>query len=171
MPSTVKSNYIITRNPADGNIYWNCFTGFDAYASEAPELSQSKVVGNSSSAVPATGSHFATSFKYKRSYYYADNHVYVMIEGTDGINTLPSPSQWALELPSNEEITFIGMDLTSVSGSEVLVVATADKATGRGSVYFYDPANVRTDNPGAAPTKTYKNCADRISQVVYKKRI
>ena len=94
-----------------------------------------------------------------------------MLEGTDGINDLPSPSQWALEFPSDEEITFIDVDKTSVKNSETLIVATVNTSTGRGNIYFYDPRNVRTDNPGAKPSKSYLDCADRISSVFYKKRV
>lgn len=168
---TVYPFYFITRNKATGDIYWNFYSGFGAYDVDAPVLNARKVVGNASSAVPATGSKGAASDLYNRSYYYNGNHVYVMIEGTDGINTLPSPSQWALEYPDSQEITYIGMDKTSAAGEEILMVATADKATGRGNVYFYDPRNVRTDNPGAAPLKTYVNCADRITDIFYKKRV
>lgn len=170
-PSTSNSVYAITRDKSNGDIMWSCYTGFDAYASDAPALQNRKVVGNASSAVPAVNTQFAASYKFARTYYYNGNHVYVMIEGTDGINNLPSTSQWALEFPSGEEVTYIGMDKTSVKNEEILIVATVNTATGRGNVYFYDPRNVRTDNPGAKPSKTYLNCADRISNVFYKKRV
>ena len=162
---TDNSVYFITRGKNDGKLYWCYMTGFDAYASDAPQMAMRKLVGDASSAAPAPGSSIVSTYDYNRSYYYNGNHVYTMVEGTDGINTLPSTSQWSLEYPDNEEVTFISID----NGS--LIVATADKTTGRGNVYFYDPRNVRTDNPGETPSKQYLNCADRISQIFYKKRI
>lgn len=168
--STERPFYFFTRSKSTGDIYWTSYYNFGPYASDPPMLDGRKVVGNASSAIPAVGSTGAASNKFSRCYYYNGNHVYVLVEGTDGVNSLPSPSQWALEFPSNEEITYIGIDDASVTGDEILVVATADTATGRGNVYFYDPRNVRTDAPGATPFKTYRNCADRISQVFYKPR-
>lgn len=169
-PVTSNSVYVLTRDKSNGDIWWSSYTGFDEYADGAPTLQQRKVVGNSSSAVPAVSSSFAVSYKFSRTYYYNGNHVYVMLEGTDGINNLPSTSQWALQFPSGEEVTYIGMDKTSVKNDEILIVATVNASTGRGNVYFYNPRDVRTDNPGANPTKTYLDCADRISNVFYKKR-
>ena len=171
IPQDVYTMYSLSRDKSNGDIIWSCFSGFSAYANGAPSLLGRKVVGNASSAIPAVDSNFAASDIYQRTYYYNGNHVYVMLEGTDGINDLPSPSQWALEYPSDEEITFIDVDKTSVKNSETLIVATVNTSTGRGNIYFYDPRNVRTDNPGAKPSKSYLDCADRISSVFYKKRV
>ncbi|MDE6377989.1 MAG: hypothetical protein K2K72_04510 [Duncaniella sp.] len=167
---TVYPFYFFTRDKSTGEILWNCYSDFGAYSSGAPVLDARKVVGNASSAIPAVGSTGAPSEKFSRTYYYNGNHVYVLIEGTDGINNLPSTSQWALEYPSDEEVTYIGIDNTSVKNDEILIVATVNTATGRGNLYFYNPRDVRTDNPGAKPSKTYLDCADRISQVFYKPR-
>ena len=39
------------------------------------------------------------------------------------------------------------------------------------NVYIYNMADVRTDNPNPAPKAQHLNCADRITNIMYKPRI
>ena len=86
-----------------------------------------------------------------------------------GTMQLPSKEKAAINIPAGEELTF--MDIHTITNGEELLVATDDKSTGRGNVYIYDVRDVRTDNPNPSPKASYKNCADRITSIMYKPRI
>lgn len=158
--------YFITTDGS--NYYCTSLSGLGS-SSMDPVGCVSRVALRSGNAVPSVDSRLTPSNLYHRTYFYNGNHVYVMLF-TDNDVVTPSPSQWALEYPAGEEITYIGVDAESTEGEEILIVATVNSVTGRGNVYFYDARDVRTDNPGAEPFKTYKNCADRISDIFYKGR-
>ena len=81
---------------------------------------------------------------------------------------MPDKSQYAIQFAANEEITFLDTNLST----DELYVATYDKTTQRGNFYIYDCKDVRTDNAAAVKAKAeYKNCAGRISSVMYKPSI
>lgn len=109
---------------------------------------------------------FVTSAKHLRNYFAVDNCVYVFLASTDF--ALPDKSQYAVQFGANEEVTYIDTNLMT----DELYVATYDKTTQRGNFYIYDCKDVRTDNASAVkPKAEYKNCAGRISNIVYKPSI
>lgn len=167
--SNVYPAYFITRTIGGGSYYFTRLSDFGSYSMTPVAVEKRAAIDATADNIPADDSQVALSSKFSRFYYYNGNHVYVMLVSSD-VPRLPSASEWALEYPADEEVTFIGIDNESQKGEEVLMVATVNKSTGRGNVYFYDVRNVRTDNPGAAPTATYLDCADRISEVMYKGR-
>jgi hypothetical protein len=80
---------------------------------------------------------------------------------------LPQKDEFIMSFPDNEEVTYVG-----VNTSEELYVATCDKSTGRGNFYVYNVSECRADNQNGATAKLqYKNCADRITYVLYKDRV
>ena len=129
---------------------------------------RNKINTTASSAMPDMDSQIICSNTYHRSFFTKANQVFVMLKN-ENTYTFPSTSQAAVTFPSDEEITY--MTISTQTGSEELIIATANKNTGRGNLYFYDVKDVRTDNPDPAPKSTYLNCADRISYITYKPRI
>ena len=165
---------IITRNKTTGKMYTTSVTGFGSYSFGLTISGREEMKTDASTALPAKDSKIAASSFVHRTYYYNDNCVYAMLqEGTAFV--LPSTSQSALSFPENEEVTFVGIntdpDNNSTTEGEDLLVATADKTTGRANVYIYDIKDVRTDNPNATPKVEYRDCADRIIEMLYKPRI
>lgn len=166
--------YIISRNKENGKMYTTGVSGFGAYSFGLTLTGREEMSVDTSTALPKKDSKIIASDLVHRTYYYNDNCVYAMLQDGTAFN-LPSTSQSALSFPENEEVTFVGIntdpDNNSTTESEDLLVATADKTTGRANVYIYDIKDVRTDNPNATPKFEYRNCADRIIEMLYKPRI
>ena len=127
---------------------------------------RSEIDVTSTTAIPDVEGAITLSHTYQRGYYTCNNKVYVMTYNNEKA-ILPNESQSVLSFPANEEITY----MTINADTEELIVDTADKTTGRGSVYFYDTANVRTDSPNTPAKAYYPDCADRISFMIYKPRV
>ena len=159
---------IISRNKSNGNYFATTLTGFGGYSFNLDIHSRGKIAVDASTAIPDTEARIVTSQTYHRTYYPCDNNIYVML-ADGGTMQLPSKEKAAINIPAGEELTF--MDIHTITNGEELLVATADKSTGRGNVYIYDVRDVRTDNPNPSPKARYKNCADRITSIMYKPRI
>lgn len=166
--------YVISKNNTDGKIYSTSLFDYGSYSFgfEMGDRKPVEMESESEVALPETKSLVVASDMYNRTYYYNGNRLFVMLCENGGIK-LPSMSQFAIEFPANEEITYmtINTEKTLTNTGEELIIATADQSTGRGNVYFYDVRDVRTDNPNATPKAVYKNCADRINYICYKPRI
>lgn len=159
--------YVITHDTTTGKYYTTYMMGFgNSSTSQLTVESRGEMSVTSSSAVPATESVVVPSNTYHRNYFYSGNRVYVMLLNDNSVFNVPDAGEWCLEY-QGEEVTY----LTINTDTEELLVATETTATGRGNIYIYNVADVRTDNPGATPTLQYKDCADRISDIMYKPRI
>lgn len=174
MSATVNPTCVISRNKNTGDVYTTIFTGMaGGYSMGIEYRGHSKSPTDANSALPVYDCPPVLSEIYHRSYFYRGNKVYTMLR-EEWTYTFPSENQASIQLPDNEEITYMGMDQRASGsdvGSETLIIATVNKTTGRGSVYFYDPKEVRTDNPNPAPKAYYPDCAGRISYIMYKPRI
>lgn len=166
--------YVISRDKTTGELYTTSLGGFGVYSAGITLNSQAKIAVKESTAIPQVQSDVVASDLYHRTYFYNGNRLYVMLFN-NGTFTLPLESQFSISFPENEEVTFVTIntdpDNNSSTQGEDLVIATVDKSTGRGNIYIYDVKDVRTDNPNPAPKATYKNCADRITYIMYKPRI
>ena len=150
-------NYAITRSLETNQLYFHEFdinNGFKV--SQTSEITSSGQI-----AVPTKDMPFAISAKYHRWYYSTGNSIYVYLATNNTI--MPSIEEYALQFPANETITFM-----SVPNDEELYVATYDSSTKRGNFYIYSLADVRTDNPNAAPKESFKSCADKITNIISK---
>lgn len=117
-------------------------------------------------AIPVAGTKFVFSPTYNRHFYPIKNQIYVCLAGSD--NPLPKKSEYAINYPENEVITFLDVNLDT----EELYVATYDQTNKRGNFYIYNTEDVRTDNQGnVSPKAAHKNCADRITGILYKPSI
>lgn len=165
-PVSYYPGYVLSK--CDGKYYFTHLRKETPYQA-APSIivmGRSEIATDANTAIPDTDCAIAVSSTYHRIYYTCDNRVYVMLIDGDTVNW-PARSRYALSFPSNEEITYMTID----TNTDQLIVATADKSTGRGSVYFYNAADVRTDSPNAEATAHYADCADRISYIIYKPRV
>ena len=156
---------IISRdNATDDVTLWT--NSSDSYYYVSSNFSAQHFTPTSATAVPAQGARIVPSAKQLRYYYAVDNAIYVLLTSTDF--ALPDKSQYAVQFGANEEVTYIETNLSS----DEMYVATYDKTTQRGNFYIYDCKDVRTDNASAVkPKAEYKNCAGRISNVIYKPSI
>lgn len=161
---TSANSYLFTQDEQTGDVYfWTYAFGWGSEDS----FSSKTIAASSDLAVPKQGTDFAHSEKYARYYYALDNCVYVFLPGSATI-ALPTKSQYAIQFPSNEEVTYIYVNIKT----EELYVATYDKTTRRGNFYIYDCADVRTDNStNVQPKESHKSCAGRISYLMYKQSI
>lgn len=165
---------MITRDKTSGKIYSAGFSGLGSYSYGITSEFYGESEVDANTALPAANCVPFPSDYVHRTYYFNDNAVYMMLrEGNAFI--FPSKSQYSIQYPSTEEVTFITIntdpDNNTATEGEDLIVATADKNTGRGSIYIYDVRDVRTNNPNPEPKAVYRNCADRILQVIYKPRV
>lgn len=165
--STYYYMYIITRNKQTGKIYNNYISDFGDTA-YGFDFKWKVEIPSEGKAVPASMSSIAASDTYHRTYFYNGNKVYTMLPDGNSFS-LPTTEQASLSFAADEEVTYLAINV--VNGKERLFVATCNKGTGRGSLYIYNPADVRTDNPGATPLNKYLNCADRITSAFYKPSI
>ncbi|MCX4368073.1 MAG: hypothetical protein OSJ41_01010 [Duncaniella sp.] len=157
---------VISKDEATGKYWYTRLSGFGTYDMSMGLASRSEIDVTSTTAIPDVEGAITLSHTYQRGYYTCNNKVYVMTYNNEKA-ILPNESQSVLSFPANEEITY----MTINADTEELIVATADKTTGRGSVYFYDTANVRTDSPNTPAKAYYPDCADRISFMIYKPRV
>lgn len=163
--STSYYMYTLTRNTKTGKIYNTYINDFGDTAYFFNFGYKVEVPTDENSAVPAKSSSIVASDTYHRTYFHDGSKVYVMLADGDSF-ILPSKNQYSLSFPAGEEITYMSIN----PSTDELFVATCNSA-GRGNVYIYDVADVRTDNPNANPTAKYLNVADRISYMVYKPRV
>lgn len=161
----VTPSYILSRENETGDLtLWN--NSVDSYYYINSNFTRQEFTPTATTAVPAQGAKVVPSAKQLRYYYPVDNAVYILLTSTDF--ALPDKSQYAIQFAANEEITFLDTNLST----DELYVATYDKTTQRGNFYIYDCKDVRTDNAAAVKAKAeYKNCAGRISSVMYKPSI
>lgn len=158
--------YVISRNKNTDAYYTTYLTGFDAYSFGMGLSSREKMTVSASTAIPAAESTVVPSETYHRTYYYSGSRVYVaLMEHNTFI--LPDRDQYCLSYPDGEEVTY----LTVNTSTDELIVATRNTSTGRGSIYIYNIADVRTNNPNATPVASYPSCTDRVSQILYKPRV
>lgn len=157
--------YFITRDVNDGQYFVSHIKDFGSYSMEFSLVYHNELAVDANTAIPQTESDVVPSETYHRNYFHDGSKVYVMLMENDNL-ILPSKSQACLDF-GDEEITFMSIN----SSTDELIIATATKGTGRGNVYMYNVAEVRTDNPGATPKAVYKDCADRISNIFYKPRV
>lgn len=162
--------FVISRNKTTGKLYSTAISGFGGYSKKLTIVGRKEIVTTASSALPQTESQVIGSDLYHRTFFFNDNKLYVMLLNSFTYN-LPTVSQAAITFPANEEITYMMIRANRTSGSEDLVIATADKSSGRANVYIYDVKDVRTDNPNPSPATVYRNCSDRITTMMYKPRI
>jgi hypothetical protein len=159
------SAYIMAKSQTTGQI--NLWTNTDTYYYlKENEFTGQSFAATSNSAVPEQGTQFVYTPTYDRYYYSIGSSVYVFLASNQF--TLPDKNQYALNFDSNEEVTFIDVELST----DELYVATYNKQTQRGSFYIYDCKDVRTDNSAAVKAKKeYKNCCGRITYLMYKPSI
>lgn len=165
---------MITRDKTSGKVYSAGIGGFGGYSFGLTTEFYGECATDANTALPAEGCVPFPSDYVHRTYYYNDNAVYVMLkEGNAFI--FPSKNEFSIQYPSDEEVTFITIntnpDNNTATEGEDLIVATANKNTGRGNVYIYDVRDVRTNNPNPEPKAVYRDCADRIFQILYKPRV
>lgn len=158
---------VLTKEESTGKYYLTRLMGFGPYDMEMAFKGRAEIQVTANTAIPDVEGPLAFASAYDRFYYTSGNSVYVMTMKSKDEANWPDKNQAALTYPANEEITY----MTVNADTNELIVATADKSTGRGNVYFYNVADVRTDAPNAATTAKYTNCADRISYIVYKPRV
>lgn len=116
-------------------------------------------------AVPEQGAFMPVSVKYHRHFYTADNKLYVFL--TDGTFAFPKKDEWVYDF-GDEVVT----SLSSYTSFEQVYVTTMDPTTHRGNFYIFNASSLSTTNHGKVePYMSFKNCADRISAVLYKPSI
>ncbi|MBO5057940.1 MAG: PKD domain protein [Prevotella sp.] len=168
-PSTyITPSYLLSRDNATGDVclWTNTENSHLVKPDNSAVFTRQNFTPTATTAVPQRGLNIVVSSKFQRYYYAVDNCVYVLLPNNDF--ALPDKSQYAIQLGNNEEVTFIDTNLIA----DELYVATVDKSTQRGNFYIYDCKDVRTDNATAVrPKAEYKNCAGRISNVMYKPSI
>jgi len=165
---------IISRDKTTGKTYSTGLTGVSGNSYGISLEFHGESIADGNTALPSGDCVPVASNYVHRTYYYNDNAVYVMLkEGNAFI--FPSKSEFSIQYPSDEEVTFITIntnpDNNTATEGEDLIVATANKNTGRGNVYIYDVRDVRTNNPNPEPKAVYRDCADRIFQILYKPRV
>lgn len=117
-------------------------------------------------ALPKEGTRIFLSSTYNRHYYTLDNKIYVALVGN--VSPFPNKSEYALSFPAGEAISYMDYNIDT----EEIFVATYNESTKRGNFYIYDPKDVRTDNQDKAePKAVYKDCADKIVSILYKKSV
>lgn len=158
--------YVLAKNNTTGDI--NLWTSGDNsyYYIDENEFTGQSLTPTAETAVPGKGARFVYSPTYDRYYYNIGNSIYVYL-GSNKF-TLPTKDQYAIRYSSDEEVTFMDVNLST----NELYVATYNKTTKRGSFYIYDCKDVRTDNSAAVqPKKSYKDCCGKITYLMYKPSI
>ncbi len=154
--------YIISQ-PSDGKI--RLYTDIvEMFPTEA-NFSMQELTLTGEEAVPEQGTRILGSYTYKRHFYPVNNRLYALL--TEGAFALPKKSQYVYDF-GNETITATALNMEN----EQLYVATQSASTGRGNFYIFNCADLRTDNQGKVkPVEEYKDCADKITAIVYKPRV
>ena len=105
------------------------------------------------------------SIKYHRHFYTSGNKLYVFL--TEGSFAFPKKDEWVYDF-GDEIVT----SLSSYTSLEVVFVTTMDPVTHRGNFYVFNTKDLSTTNHGnVKPYMEFRNCADRISAVLYKPSI
>lgn len=167
--STVGYNmptYIISQNKTSGELhFWTDTKGW-ASSADVSSFSEQSLTPTSDTAIPGQGVQFVGSPKYQRYYYPVGNSIYAFLT-TTGF-ALPGKSQYAYRFSDTEEITCMEVNYDT----DELYVGTYDSTTQRGSFYIFSCRDLRTDNSAnTQPTASYRNCAGRISSIMYKPSI
>ena len=116
-------------------------------------------------AIPEQGTRFYGSPTYKRHFYAVGDRLYAFL--TESSFALPKKNQYIYDF-GGEVVTAMNINITT----EQLYVATQTTATGRGNFYIFNCSDLRTDNQGKVkPVEEYKDCADKITEIVYKPRV
>lgn len=114
-------------------------------------------------AVPGQDTQMEASKTYNRYFYPIGNKIYVYIPGSGF--ALPRKSEYAIAFPDDETITCVTMN----ASTEELYVATMNTATHRGNFYIFNAGDIKFSNQGhITPKASYKNCADKITHILYK---
>ena len=96
---------------------------------------------------------------YQVAFYPVDNGLYAYYL----LNASPRlPSTPLITYPAGEEITCLNVNVAT----NELYVGTYTEATGRGNVYIYSVANLRSGN--LEPTHEFLQSTDRIVDIRYK---
>ena len=158
----VTPTYILSRDNATNDIVlWT--NSSDSYYYVTSNFTKQSFTPTANTAVPKRNTTFVVSTKQQRYYYPLGNCIYVFLPKNDF--ALPEKNQYALQYGADEEVTFIDTNFST----DELYVGIYNNNTKRGSFYIYDCKDVRTDNVGGAtPKSAYKNCAGRISSILYK---
>lgn len=160
------NQHILTSSKENPSIcYLHRMSSITGYQRDPSVLVTKQFSVDKSMAVPVKGTSMIYCADYSRHFYYAGNAVYVFLATAES-PIFPLKSEPAIRFSDDEEITFLGMN-----GKDVLI-ATYDKKTKRGNFYIYDAKDVRTDNlKNVEPKAVHKNCADRITSIMYKPSI
>ena len=109
--------------------------------------------------IPAQGTHMALAQDYQVAFYPVDNGLYAYYL----LNASPRlPSTPLITYPAGEEITCLNVNVAT----NELYVGTYTEATGRGNVYIYSVANLRSGN--LEPTHEFLQSTDCIVDIRYK---
>lgn len=159
--------YIISSSKADPTKFvLRTIASFSAVGTPNESIMKQEFVVDDHVAVPAAHTKFAPSFTYNRYYYPIENKIYVCL--TTSENPFPNKDQFAIQYADNEIVTYLDVN----ADTEELYVATYDTTKKRGNFYIYDTKDVKTDNQGdITPKATFKNCADKITGILYKPSI
>lgn len=159
--------YILSQSESGDKVYF--YTTDDQNLDpESFTMQEMEVTVNT--ALPAQGVRFVGSPKSQRYFYAIANSVYVLLSSSTASFSLPNKDQYGIRFDKYEEVTF--MDVNIGKNTDELYVATYDKSTQRGNFYIYDCEDVRTNNgSGVKPIASYKDCAGKISYIIYKPRI
>ena len=156
--------YLITQLN-DGKTY-RLYINNQSIFPEEKYFTYEEMTATGDEAIPEQGTHFLGSVVYKRHYYPIGSRLYAFL--TEGTFAFPKKDQYILDFGAGEIITAMKINVTT----EQLYVATQTTSTGRGNFYIFNCADLRTDNQGKVkPVQEYKNCADKITDIIYKPRV
>lgn len=157
----VLPTYIISHD-ADNANNWHLYTNVQNSNIDSAYFTRQDLTLTGDEAVPEQGAFMPVSVKYHRHFYTADNKLYVFL--TDGTFAFPKKDEWVYDF-GDEVVT----SLSSYTSFEQVYVTTMDPTTHRGNFYIFNASSLSTTNHGKVePYMSFKNCADRISAVLYK---
>ncbi len=160
----VLPTYIISHD-ADNANNWHLYTNIQNSNIDAKYFTRQDLTLTGDEAVPEQGAFMPVSIKYPRHFYTSGNKLYVFL--TEGSFAFPKKDEWVYDF-GDEIVT----SLSSYTGLEVVFVTTMDPVTHRGNFYVFNTKDLSTTNHGnVKPYMEFRNCADRISAVLYKPSI
>lgn len=158
--------HILTRSTEDPNIIRLYSQDTYSYTFAETDFAAVECTLTADMALPKQGTRFVSSATYHRYFYAVDNSIYVFLR--NNAFTLPKKNEAAITFADDKEVTYLSVN----AETEELYVAVYNKTSKRGSFYIFNTADVRADNQSSAtPKKSFKNCADKISSVLYKPSI
>lgn len=163
--------FVITRSKNDANkVQFYQLSEYAPYGNPDEAymevVKQQELTLTDDMAMPVRGTRFMQSPTYKRYFYALGSKVYVFLNESNF--TFPKKSQPSISFPDNEEVTYLDVN----TETEELYVATYNTTTKRGNLYIFNTADVRADNTTSPEPKTkHIGCADRITNILYKKSI